>query len=33
VYHIKADGWVKVGAFDVNDLHYLYAGEKGGESA
>jgi len=33
VYHIKADGWVKAGAFDVNDLHYLYSAEKGGETA
>ena len=22
VYHIKEDGWVKIGSFDVNDLHY-----------
>ena len=28
VYHMKETGWVKVGAWDVNDLHYLYADEK-----
>ena len=25
---MKETGWVKVGAWDTNDLHYLYADEK-----
>jgi len=28
VYHVRETGWVKVGSWDVNDLHYLYADEK-----
>ena len=28
VYHVQETGWVKVGSWDVNELHYLYADEK-----
>ncbi|XP_063794256.1 proteasome subunit beta type-8 [Pseudophryne corroboree] len=28
MYHMKEDGWVKVGQFDVSDLLYKYAEEK-----
>ena len=28
VFHVQENGWVKVGSWDVNDLHYLYAEEK-----
>eukprot|EP00163_Fabomonas_tropica_P034881 TRINITY_DN993_c0_g1_i2.p1 TRINITY_DN993_c0_g1~~TRINITY_DN993_c0_g1_i2.p1 ORF type:complete len:214 (-),score=67.92 TRINITY_DN993_c0_g1_i2:194-835(-) len=27
VYHVKPEGWVKVGMYDVNDLHWKYAEE------
>jgi len=28
LYHVTKDGWVKIHAIDVNDLHYQYAEEK-----
>jgi hypothetical protein len=28
VYLVKGDGWKKMAAVDVNDLHYQYAAEK-----
>lgn len=32
LYHMKETGWIKVGSWDVNDLHYLYAEEKAGKA-
>eukprot|EP00616_Rhizochromulina_sp_CCMP1243_P003635 CAMPEP_0118969224 /NCGR_PEP_ID=MMETSP1173-20130426/6343_1 /TAXON_ID=1034831 /ORGANISM="Rhizochromulina marina cf, Strain CCMP1243" /LENGTH=283 /DNA_ID=CAMNT_0006918435 /DNA_START=38 /DNA_END=889 /DNA_ORIENTATION=- len=28
LYHVQENGWVKIGSWDVNELHYLYADEK-----
>jgi len=28
VYHVKETGWVRVGGYDVTDLHFEYAKEK-----
>lgn len=28
VYHVKETGWVRIGGYDVTDLHFEYAAEK-----
>merc|ERR1712160_134229 len=28
LYHVTKEGWVKIHAIDVNDLHYMYKEEK-----
>ena len=28
LYHVKADGWTKIHAIDVNELHYEFRDEK-----
>ena len=28
LYHVTKDGWVKIHAIDVNDMHYEYLEEK-----
>jgi len=32
VYHVQETGWVKIGSWDVSELHYQYAEEKEGET-
>jgi hypothetical protein len=28
VYLVKPEGWIKISALDVNELHYRYAAER-----